>query len=128
MLTSQNVAPHCITGDQDDRLNKVLANTEQLKIMLPALTLMSNPFKSASSLTSTEAQLQASDFKSRLFNYYFSPPPPPGLQQLPSQAHHFVGRMTCMVSKLVLSRNFVEAAHIVPKASAQVRVSTDCKQ
>ncbi len=27
-------APHCITGDQDDRLNKVLANTEQLKIIL----------------------------------------------------------------------------------------------
>ncbi len=130
MLTSQNVAPHCITGDQDDRLNKVLANTEQLKIMLPALTLMSNPFKSASSLTSTEAQLQASDFKSRLLKYYFSPLPPPGLQQLPSQAYGAVSKMTCMVSKLVLSSNLVEASQILPKASAQVEIlsSLDCKQ
>ncbi|DBA71869.1 TPA: hypothetical protein ACH3X2_010918 [Trebouxia sp. C0005] len=106
-------------GEQDDKLSKVLANTEQLKAILPALTLMANPFQSASSLTSKEAQLQASDFKSRVFKYYFSPPPPPELQHLPSQAYFAGGKMTCMVSKLSLSSNLVEAAHILPKASAQ---------
>lgn len=52
---------HQITGHQDDRLSKVLASTEQLVAILPVLTLMSNPFQSASSLTSKEGQLQASD-------------------------------------------------------------------
>ncbi|DBA96668.1 TPA: hypothetical protein ACH3X1_015523 [Trebouxia sp. C0004] len=80
---------------------------------------MANPFQSASSLISKEAQLQSSDFKSRVFKYYCSPPPPPGLQQLPSQAYVADGKMTCMVSKLRLSSNLVEAAHILPKASAQ---------
>ncbi|KAA6429925.1 MAG: hypothetical protein FRX49_00357 [Trebouxia sp. A1-2] len=107
-------------GDHDDKLSEVLANTEQLKAILPALKLMANPFQSASSLTSVEAQQQASDFKSRVFKYYFSPPPPHGLQQLPSQAYVASGKMTCMVSKLRLSSNLVEAAHILPKASAQV--------
>lgn len=123
-------APYWITGDQDDKLSKVLANTEQLKAILSALILMSNPFQSESSLTSEEAQLQASDFKSRLLKYYFSPLPPPGLRQLPSQAYGAVSKMTCMVSKLVLSSNLVEASQILPKASAQVEIlsSLDCKQ
>ncbi|DBA70039.1 TPA: hypothetical protein ACH3X2_012290 [Trebouxia sp. C0005] len=108
------------SSDHDDKLSEVLANTEQLKAILPALKLMANPFQSASSLTSVEAQQQASDFKSRVFKYYFSPPPPHGLQQLPSQAYVASGKMTCMVSKLRLSSNLVEAAHILPKASAQV--------
>ena len=118
------------TGDHDDKLSEVLANTEQLKAILPALKLMANPFQSASSLTSVEAQQQASDFKSRVFKYYFSPPPPHGLQQLPSQAYVASGKMTCMVSKLRLSSNLVEAAHILPKASAQVYIlpSLNCKQ
>ena len=113
---------HGITGDQDDTLSKVLANTEQLKAILPALTFMANPFQSASSLTSKEAELQASDFKSRVFKYYFLPPPPPGLQQLPSHAYVAGGKMTCMVSKLRLSSNLVEATHILPKALAQVEI------
>ncbi|DBA74808.1 TPA: hypothetical protein ACH3X2_009329 [Trebouxia sp. C0005] len=114
--------PFFFVGDHDDKLSKVLANTEQLKaiLILPALTLMANPFQSTSSLTSVEAQQQASDFKSRVFKYYFSPQPPLGLQQLPSQAYVASGKMTCMVSKLKLSSNLVKAAHILPKASAQV--------
>ena len=112
---------HCITGDEDDKLSKVLANTEQLKAILPALTLVANPFHSASSLTSQEAEVQASDFKLRVFKYYFLPPPPPGLQQLPSHAYVPGGKMTCMVSKLRLSSNLVEAANILPKA--QVKIS-----
>ena len=61
------------------KLDEVLANTEAIRAILPALTMMYNPFHSASSLTSTEAKLQASDFKSRLLQYYFAPHPPPGL-------------------------------------------------
>ena len=83
---------------------------------------MANPFQSASSLTSTEAQLQASDFKLRVFKYYFLPPAPPGLQQLPSPAYVPGDKMTCMVSKLMLNSNLVEAAQILPKASAQVEI------
>lgn len=117
-------APYWITRDQGDKLSKVLANTEQLKAILSALILMSNPFQSESSLTSEEAQLQASDFKSRLLKYYFSPLPPPGLRQLPSQAYGAVSKMTCMVSKLVLSSNLVEASQILPFSTGRTFVLT----
>ena len=120
---------HWIVGDQDDKLSQFKPNSEQLTAILSALTLLSNPFQSASSLSSEEAQLQASDFKSRLFKYYFLPQPPPGLQLLSSQAHLPVNKMTCMVSKLMLSRDMIVAAHILPKASAVTLLpSVDCQQ
>ena len=100
----------------------MLANTETIRAILPALTMMSNPFQSASSLTSTEATVQASDFKSKLLQYYFAPRPPPGLLLLSSQVQQSYSKMTCMVSKLVLSSDLIEAAHILPKASSHVRL------
>lgn len=58
-------------GDSDDLLSKVLTNLVELKALLPVLMMMSNPFQLASSLTSRQAEAQASDFKTRLLQYYF---------------------------------------------------------
>ena len=109
---------------EDDRLNRVLANTNQLVAVLPALLVVSDPFQSVSSVSNAEAKKTAYDFKSRLLLYYFNqhrPRLPPGLaaqnQPLPSF------RMQCMISQLWLDSNIVEAAHIVPKATNSSRVS-----
>ena len=58
-------------GDSDDVLRKVLTNLVELKALLPALLMMSNPFQLASSPTRKQAEAQASDFKTRLLQYYF---------------------------------------------------------
>ena len=108
----------CFVGGSDDVLSKVLTALVELKALLPALMMMSNPFQSESSLTSQQAEAQASDFKARLLHYYFSVPPAPGLQLPQSQAHQ---KWHCMVSRLNLKSNLIEAAHILPKASAQAR-------
>ena len=102
-----------ITGGQDDKLDKLLAHADKVAAILPALAVMSNPFQSASSLTSREADMRASDFKSKLLQYYFLPQPPP--------ANQSVLQMTCMVSKLVLSNTIIEATHLLPQESANVR-------
>ncbi|DBA90106.1 TPA: hypothetical protein ACH3X1_003424 [Trebouxia sp. C0004] len=102
--------------DPDDVLHQVLNTMDELKALLPSLMMMSNPFQSASSLSSKQAEAQASDFKARLLQYYFTLPHPPGLLLPQAQAHL---TFQCMVSKLCLSSNLIEAAHIVPKASAQ---------
>ena len=104
--------------DPNDVLHQVLNTMDELKALLPSLMMMSNPFQSASSLSSKHAEAQASDFKARLLQYYFTLPNPPGLLLPQAQAHL---TLQCMVSKLCLSSNLIEAAHIVPKASAQVR-------
>jgi hypothetical protein len=110
-------------ADEDDRLSRVLANTEQMMAIFPAIALASNPFQSAPSLSNHEAKLKAQDFKSRLLLYYFNqrpPGPPPGLP-VPQQAQHLpTFPMQCMVSKLLLDSSIVEAAHILPKASSRV--------
>lgn len=108
----------CFVGGSDDMLSKVLTTLVELKALLPALMMMSNPFQSAVSLTSKQAEAQASDFKARLLHYYFSIPPPPGLQLPQPQAHQ---KLQCMVSRLHLESKLIEAAHILPKASAQAR-------
>ena len=108
---------------EDDRLNRVLANTDKMVAALPALMVASDPFQSVSSLSNAEGRTTAYDFKSRLLLYYFNqlcPKLPPGLaegQPLPSF------RMQCMISKLWLDSKIVEAAHIVPKATNSSRVS-----
>lgn len=108
---------------EDDRLNRVLANTDKMVAALPALMVASDPFQSVSSLSNAEGRTTAYDFKSRLLLYYFNqhcPRLPPGLAQgqpLPSF------RMQCMISKLWLDSKIVEAAHIVPKATNSSRVS-----
>lgn len=80
---------------------------------------MSDPFQyqPAYTLSSEEAELQASSFKSGLLKYYFLPQPHPELPHLQSPAHHLASKMTCMVSKLVLSSDVIEATRILPKAS-----------
>ena len=105
----------------DDVLSQVLTNLVELKALAPAfnLMMMSNPFQSASSLTSEQAEAQASDSKARLLHYYFSIPPPPGLQLPQQQAHQ---KWHCMVSRLHLKSKLIQAAHIVPKALAQARM------
>ena len=108
----------CFVGGSDDVLSKVLTTLIEFKALLPALMMMSNPFQSASSLTSKQAEAQASDFKARLLHYYFSILPPPGLQLPQPQAHQ---KWHCMVSRLHLNSKLIEAAHILPKASAQAR-------
>ena len=62
--------------DEDDRLSRVLANTEQMMAnteqmmaIFPAIALASNPFQSAPSLSNHEAKLKAHGFKSRLLLY-----------------------------------------------------------
>ena len=55
----------CFVGGSDDMLSKVLTTLIELKALLPALMMMSNPFQSASSLTSKQAEAQASDFKAK---------------------------------------------------------------
>ena len=108
---------------EDDRLNRVLANTDKMVAALPALMVASDPFQSVSSLSNVESRTTAYDFKSRLFLYYFNqhcPRLPPGLAQgqpLPSFY------MQCMISKLRLDSKIVAAAHIVPKATNSSRVS-----
>jgi len=108
---------------KDDRLNRVLANIEQMVAALPALMAASDPFQSVSSLSNAQSKMTAYDFKSRLLLYYFNqhcPRLPPGLAQgqpLPSF------RMQCMISKLRLDSKIVQAAHIVPKATNSSRVS-----
>ena len=108
----------CVVGGSDDVLSKVLTTLIEFKALLPSLMMMSNPFQSASSLTSKQAEAQASDFKARLLHYYFSIPPPPGLQLPQPQAHQ---KWHCMVSRLHLNSKLIEAANILPKASAQAR-------
>ena len=109
---------------EDDRLNRVLANTDKMVAALPALMVASDPFQSVSSLSNAESRTTAYDFKSRLLLYYFNqhcPRLPPGLAQdqpLPS-----FPPMQCMISKLLLDSNIVVAAHIVPKAANSSRVS-----
>ena len=61
----------CFVGGSDDVLSNVLTTLVELKALPPALMTMSNPFQSASSLTSKPAEAQASDFKARLLHYYF---------------------------------------------------------
>ena len=61
----------CFVGGSDDVLSKVLATLIEFKALLPALMMMSNPFQSASSLTSKQAEAQAYDFKARLLHYTF---------------------------------------------------------
>lgn len=115
---------------EDDRLNRVLANTDQvlantdqMVAALPALMVVSDPFQSKSSLSNADNRTTAYDFKSRLLLYYFNqhyPRLPPGLAQgQPLQSF----RMQCMISKLWLDSKIVEAAHIVPKATNSSRVS-----
>ena len=108
----------CCVGDPDDVLGKVLTTVLDLKALLPALMVLLNPFQSASSLTSEQAEATRVDFKARLQQYYLSIPPPPGLQLPQEQAQQ---QCQCMVSRLYLKSNLIEAAHIVPKASDQVR-------
>jgi len=59
-------AQHLTVGIQGDKLSQFHFNNEQLIAILSALTLLANPFQEAPSLSSKEAQLQASDFKSKL--------------------------------------------------------------
>ena len=111
-------------ANEDDRLSRVLANTEQMMAIFPAIALASNPFQSAPSLSNHEAKQKAFDFKLRLLVYYFNvqPPglPPPGLP-IPQQVQHPPSfTMQCMISKLFLDSSIVEAAHILPKASSRV--------
>ena len=108
----------CFVGGSDDVLSKVLITLVELRALLPALMMMSNPFQSASGLTSKQDEAQASDFEARLLHYYFSIPPPPGLQLPQPQAHQ---KLQCMVSLLHLTSKLIEAAHILPKAAAQAR-------
>ena len=109
-------------ADGDDTLKKILANTEQMMAVFPAIALASNPFQSASSLSNEENKQKANDFKTSLLLYYFNQRPPgptPGL--LVQQPQHMpMFTIQCMVSQLVLDSNIVEAAHILPKASAKV--------
>ena len=65
----------CFVKASDDVLSKVLTTLVELKALAPALMMMSNPFQPASSLTSEQAEAQASDSKARLLHYYFSIPP-----------------------------------------------------
>ncbi len=114
-------------ADEDDRLSRVLANTEQMVAILPAIALASNPFQSAPSLSNHGAKLKAHDFKSRLLLYHFNMRPPGPLPGLPG--HHlptFI--MQCMVSKLLLESSIVEAAHILPKASSRVSLKWQLMQ
>ncbi len=109
---------------EDDRLNRVLDNTDQMMAILPAIVLAYNPFQSASGLSNLEAKQKAFDFKLKLLVYYFNrrplglPPPglpsPPQAQPLPSFT------MQCMISKLSLDSSIVVAAHILPRASSRV--------
>ncbi len=107
----------------DERLNRVVANTDKMVAALPALLVASDPFQSVSSVSNAEGKMTAYDFKARLLLYYFNQPCPrlpPGLAQgqpLPSF------RMQCMISKLWLDREIVVAAHIVPNSSNSARVS-----
>lgn len=80
-----------------------------------------NPFQSATSASHAEGSKDAhASFKVQLLDYYFRPRLPPGViapdQDLPS-------KMQCMISRLILDTNIVEAAHIVPKAKDSARVS-----
>ena len=108
----------CFVGGSDDVLSKVLTTLIEFKALLPALMMISNPFQSASSLTSKQAEAQAYNFKARLLHYYFSIPPQPGLQLPQLQADQ---KCHCMVSRLPLNSKLIEAAQILPKASAQAR-------
>ena len=113
----------CFVGGPDDVLSKVLTTMVEPEALLPALMMMSNPFQSATSLNSKQAEAQTSDFKARLLQIYFSTPAPPGLQLPQPQAHQ--KKCHCMVSRLRLKSKLIEAAHIWPKASAQARTSFD---
>ena len=108
---------------EDDRLNRVLANTDKMVAALPALMVASDPFQSVSSLSNAEGKTTAYVFKPRLLLYYFNQHClrlPPGLAQgqpLPRFP------MQCMISKLWLDSKIVAASHIVPKATNSSRVS-----
>ena len=52
----------CSCRGQDNVLSKVLTTMVELKALLPAVMMMSYPVQSASSLTSQQAEAQASDF------------------------------------------------------------------
>ena len=116
---------------EDDRLTRVLDNTDQMladtkqmMAILPAIVLASNPFQSASGLSNLEAKQKAFGFKLKLLVYYFNrcPPglPPPGLPSAPQAQPLPSFTMQCMISKLSLDSSIVEAAHILPKASSRV--------
>ena len=116
---------------EDDRLTRVLDNTDQMMAdtkqmmaILPAIVLASNPFQSASGLSNLEAKQKAFGFKLKLLVYYFDrrPPglPPPGLPSPPHAQPLPSFTMQCMISKLSLDSSIVEAAHILPKASSRV--------
>ena len=83
-------------------LSKVLTTLIEFKALLPALMMMSNPFQSASSLTSKQAEAQASDFKARLLHYYFLIPPKPGLQlphcYIPSCSYLWKASAMCVLT------------------------------
>lgn len=108
---------------EDDWLKRVPDNIDKMVAVLPALLVASDPFQSVSSFSNAEAKEIAYDFKLRLLIYYFNqhrPRLPPGLAQgepLPSF------NMQCMISKLWLERNIIEAAHIVSNATNSSRVS-----
>ncbi|KAL0031021.1 hypothetical protein WJX79_010178 [Trebouxia sp. C0005] len=106
---------------EDDWLKRVPDNIDKMVAVLPALLVASDPFQSVSSFSNAEAKEIAYDFKLRLLIYYFNqhrPRLPPGLAQgepLPSF------NMQCMISKLWLERNIIEAAHIVSNATNSSR-------
>ena len=80
-LKAVNTSVLANAADGDDTL-QILANTEQMMAVFPAIALASNPFQSASSLSNEEIKQKANDFKTSLLLYYFSQRPPgptPGL-------------------------------------------------
>ena len=116
-----------LTAVHDDKslmISKMLANTEQMRALLPAMALASNPFQSASSLSKEEAQQKAFDFKLRLLEYYFHLHPlglpPPGLHFLQPAQHWPSFTMQCMISKLHLDSSMTAATHLLPKTSSTV--------
>lgn len=92
---------------------------------LPGLMAAANPFQSVTSASHAEGKEDARKFKCQLLQYYFRPRLPPGLST-PNQdlaAQDLPSKMQCMISRLTLDTNIVEAAHIVPKAKDSARVS-----
>ncbi|KAL0019912.1 hypothetical protein WJX77_007580 [Trebouxia sp. C0004] len=106
----RNVQERIVKYEQKLAAAEQAGNKEEEKLLLDLLRSLQ---EKENILLRSQAPRDPDDV---LHQYYFTLPHPPGLLLPQAQAHL---TFQCMVSKLCLSSNLIEAAHIVPKASAQ---------